>query len=84
MIAGLPSDLPERMMNEPHTLSVFSFRVYDPHLRRAEIAPYKATTERIVELAGEALEGTEEQVLPQEVDLLGCHGRTHSQWMELE
>lgn len=71
-------------MNEPHTLSVFSFRVYDPHLRRAEIAPYKATSERIVELSGEAVEGSEELVPQEDVDLLGCHGRTSSQWLELE
>ena len=71
-------------MNEPHTLSVYSFRVFDNQTHRSELVHYKATHDRIAELCGEVLNDTEERVPYDEVDLLGCYCRTISSWAELE
>ena len=71
-------------MNVPHTLSVYSFRMYDHQMQQRGVAPYKATADRIAELSGEVLKDTEEQVPCDEIDLLGCYSRTISSWADLE
>ncbi|HEX5688236.1 MAG TPA: hypothetical protein VFY73_29810 [Ideonella sp.] len=71
------------MHDDAETISVFSFRFYDGHSERPEIAPFKATREAIAGLRGEVIEGTEQQVARSELDADGHFRRIPTGWGEL-
>jgi hypothetical protein len=68
---------------DAETISVFSFRFYDGHSERPEVAPFKATRQAIAELQGEILEGTDEEVARHELDRDGHFRRMPTGWGEL-
>ena len=70
-------------MNDAETICVFSFRFYDGHSERPEVAPFKATREVIAELRGEVIEGTEREVSADELDADGHYRRVATGWGEL-
>jgi len=68
---------------DAETICVFSFRFYDGHSERPEVAPFKATREAIAELHGELLEGTIEEVPRGELDADGHFRRLPTGWGDL-
>jgi hypothetical protein len=68
---------------DTETICVFSFRFYDGHSERPEVAPFKATREAIAELRGELLEGTNEEVPRGELDADGHFRRLPTGWGDL-
>jgi hypothetical protein len=71
-------------MNEPQTVIVYNFRLFDANAETARQANFKATRERISGWQGaELLEGTAEAVPESEIDPDGRYRRIASGWGEL-
>ncbi|MEK8033960.1 hypothetical protein AACH06_24305 [Ideonella sp. DXS29W] len=70
-------------MQASETISVYSFRVYHGHCESPELAPFKATREAILALGGQVLEGTDEDVPPDELDADGHFRRIPTGWGSL-
>lgn len=67
--------------NRPDTVTVFSYRVFDPETCEMQVAPCKATREVIAGSAlAEALEGTGEVVPRHALDAQGRYRRLATGW----
>ncbi|MBT9594850.1 MAG: hypothetical protein IV094_02530 [Vitreoscilla sp.] len=70
-------------MDDSNVVTVYSFRVYTGHAERPQVSPHKATKEAIVQLGGELLKGTAQQVPARALDPQGHFRRVATGWGEL-
>ena len=72
-------------MNRPATVTVYSFKVFDPASRDMQVADRKATLEVIGHLSlAEPVPGTGEEVPPHALDGRGCYRRVATGWGALD
>ena len=71
-------------MASSDTVTVYNFRLFDPHSKSPVLATFKAPRPVIVEhLRGEVLEGTDEEVDASALDAQGRYRRIATGWGEL-
>ena len=72
-------------MTRPDTVTVFSYRVFDPESREMQVALCKATPDAIARSAwAEPLAGTGEDVPRDALDAQGRYRRLATGWGELD
>ena len=68
-------------MNRPDTVTVFSFRVFDPETREMQVAGCKATSQAIDGFSlAELVQGTGEDVPRHALDAQGRYRRVATGW----
>lgn len=70
-------------MDDSESATVYSFRIYTGHAERPQVSPHKATREAILELGGEVLNGTAQDVPQSALDTQGHYRRVATGWGEL-